>query len=802
MAVNTRIQLRRGTKSQWETGLNWLAEGEIGYETDTGRFKIGPQSGAYWSSISGYAGGSALVSQSGIGFTLDQASNAYTLYSVVTGINGGQDGITFQSLPLSGLLNNTSASGTYYRIGLSTKLENFHDLSGSGIVSQDGSSFNARTLTSSNNNISITNGNGVNGDPTFALNSSLTGLSSISGNSTGSLNIISYSGINLEPGNSIVNISGDLWVHGTTTLNDIDIVGLVNITSDSSISMSANPLVLGSNDRPDVYFNTTPKVGPTGGTLGTNLFPVSLSGHIHTTGDIINFCSGVANCVDTALIVSTGLRSDFSSGTNTLQLALSGQAATLHSFTGSGLLARTAGPNNNGTFAARSIAQGTNITVTNGDGISANPTVTLNSSITGLTDVKSSNFYATTLYPNAGQSSITINSDVGITGNLTVSNLTVTGTTTTVNSTSITVQDPVIVLGGTGTISADNLDRGILLRYWDGSAAATGFMGLDYTSKEFTFLSSITGTINGNDYGQGTLGTLKAGLLSVTGSVTSNSITVTGATASTLATFDANKNLVSYTWPTLTAGSGLASTTTAIKDSPTINIGQGDGISVSADAIAVDATVVRTSGSQTVSGVKTFVNAIQFGSGITSSGTNNIQAASTSTSGAYYPVFINDPNSTAVQLYSRTLAQTRTDLGSSLNTASTLVLRDSNGNFVAGTVSGTLAGNATTSTNSTSSSGIYISGIDLSLTSSSLLLVSTTGSTSNSQSPFIDSNLRYNPSGDILSLSNISGYLTSTYNGYSGATVGTTSLSGLVTIQSNSNAGSYLHNFIIDGGTP
>jgi hypothetical protein len=41
MPVNTRLQLRRGSASSW-TGTNpILYAGEIGYETDTGRFKIG-----------------------------------------------------------------------------------------------------------------------------------------------------------------------------------------------------------------------------------------------------------------------------------------------------------------------------------------------------------------------------------------------------------------------------------------------------------------------------------------------------------------------------------------------------------------------------------------------------------------------------------------------------------------------------------------------------------------------------------------------------------------------------------------
>lgn len=37
----TRIQLRRGLSSEWEAENPTLAEGELGVETDTGKFKIG-----------------------------------------------------------------------------------------------------------------------------------------------------------------------------------------------------------------------------------------------------------------------------------------------------------------------------------------------------------------------------------------------------------------------------------------------------------------------------------------------------------------------------------------------------------------------------------------------------------------------------------------------------------------------------------------------------------------------------------------------------------------------------------------
>lgn len=818
MARNTKIQLRRGLSTEWVSNTI-LAPGEIGFELDTGKFKIGATglgltTGSNWGDLP-YAGGSALISNTGIGFKFNNSNNAYTLYSYITGITGGQDGITFQTLPLSGLLNDTTVSGTYYTIGLSTKLENFHDLSSNGIVVQTGNNgFAARSVSGLNNNISITNGDGVSGNPVVGLNPSITGITSITG--VNGFRIAASSGINIDAGAGVVNVD-DLNISGTLYVGqNIDISLAASVLARGPIVYSGNPTIYSGS----VYYSQTPFVGPTGG----GAVPVSLSGHNHVYTDITNFCSGVASCVDTALTVSTGLRADFSS--NTLQLALSGQAATLHSFTGTGLMVRTSGPDNNGVFSARSIAQGTNISVANGDGVSANPTISLNASITGLTDVKSSNIYATNIYATDGQNTLNIYApSVNVTGNLTVANLTVTGITTTVNSTTITVQDPVITLGGTGVISgADNLDRGLQLRYWNGSAAATGFMGWNNQSSEFIFLSSTTGTIGYNDYGAGTFGRVKVGSLVSTGSISGTDLYATNQTAHRVAVFDANSMLFSTGVLTselthltgvtssikdqlnskassgvaLTAGNGLTGGG-SLSGNLSFDVGAGDGISVASDSVGVDATVLRTSGVQTISGVKTFSVAPIFSGGLTSSGTINLQVASTASSGTHFPVFVSDPTAASQQLVSRTLAQMRTDLGTSLNTGDRLVLRDTNGNFGAGNITGTLIGNASTATNATSASGIYISGITSSDPLVSIVLVA--DQTASSQLPFIDSGLQYNANDDILILKNISGTLNIPFNGYTSPAYSSTSISGIIPMN-GPVSGTYLYNFIIDGGTP
>jgi hypothetical protein len=60
MAVQTQIQTRRGTAASWTSTNPTLAAGEFGYETDTGKFKIGNGSTA-WAALAYSAGATAVT---------------------------------------------------------------------------------------------------------------------------------------------------------------------------------------------------------------------------------------------------------------------------------------------------------------------------------------------------------------------------------------------------------------------------------------------------------------------------------------------------------------------------------------------------------------------------------------------------------------------------------------------------------------------------------------------------------------------------------------------------------------------
>ena len=89
-----------------------------------------------------------------------------------------------------------------------------------------------------------------------------------------------------------------------------------------------------------------------------------------------------------------------------------------------------------------------------------------------------------------------------------------------------------------------------------------------------------------------------------------------------LSGFVANEH-IDHSGVTLTAGDGLTGGGT-IAASRSFAVGAGDGISVAADAVAVDTSVVRTTGTQTIGGAKTFSADAIFSGNITVNGSQTI----------------------------------------------------------------------------------------------------------------------------------------------------------------------------------
>jgi hypothetical protein len=118
--------------------------------------------------------------------------------------------------------------------------------------------------------------------------------------------------------------------------------------------------------------------------------------------------------------------------------------------------------------------------------------------------------------------------DVIADGNVTIgNNLTVNGTFTTIDSTTITIQDPIVTLGGYQTLTVnDNKDRGIEFRYYDGSSKI-GFFGYDNTTGNLIYVKDATNT---NEVFTGTYGTIEAATFKSTVANGTAPLTVTSTT--------------------------------------------------------------------------------------------------------------------------------------------------------------------------------------------------------------------------------------------------------------------------------
>lgn len=188
-------------------------------------------------------------------------------------------------------------------------------------------------------------------------NTPASGLRSIIDGTTGSGALVFQSSPTFNNG---VTISGDLTVTG------------------SGVSFSQASLVLTS---------LTAFSGNFTNALTLSGIPVSVNGHQHTYTpgqgfiDIPNFCSGVADCVDTELLAGNGIQLSYSdSPSKSLTIALSGVAANLHALADSGIVVKKS----DNTFVGRSLSSGNNINILNANGVADNPIISLIPNVTGL----------------------------------------------------------------------------------------------------------------------------------------------------------------------------------------------------------------------------------------------------------------------------------------------------------------------------------------------------------------------------------------------------------------------------------
>ena len=191
MAVQTLIQVRRGTASQWVSINPILSAGEWGLETDSGRYKIGDGLTA-WTSLkysSILPNANDLVATSGLGATFGASGVPVTIS--VTGITTSQ-------------INNFGSAVSGIVSGMSISVEQVMDIIGTGIIGSSGIGIDYQD---SSNQI-VVNVTGIQSSQINDFNSSVSGLI----DSAVSTSIVAGNGVDIvyNSGNNTLTISSPL----------------------------------------------------------------------------------------------------------------------------------------------------------------------------------------------------------------------------------------------------------------------------------------------------------------------------------------------------------------------------------------------------------------------------------------------------------------------------------------------------------------------------------------------------------------------------------------------------------------
>jgi hypothetical protein len=177
----------------------------------------------------------------------------------------------------------------------------------------------------------------------------------------------------------------------------------LNSLTDVVITSATNGQVLSYNGTN--WVNATGGGGGGSGTVtsvatGTGLTggPITTTGTISLTGQALAVhnvaTSGFFVRTGTDTVVARSISGDSATGTSVTNgdgisaaptINLTGQALALHQLATSGVIARTG----SGTVAARTITAGPGIAITNGDGVSGNPTITARSTVLSQTSQSS-----------------------------------------------------------------------------------------------------------------------------------------------------------------------------------------------------------------------------------------------------------------------------------------------------------------------------------------------------------------------------------------------------------------------------
>lgn len=423
-----------------------------------------------------------------------------TTITASTGLTGGGD---------------LSANRTLALTGQALAL---HNLASNGIITRTGSGTVTNRSIAAGAGITVSNGDGVAGNPTVAV-----------AGQTAAIHNLATTGL-------VTRTAADTFVTRA-------------VTASTGIAVTNGDGVAGA-----------PTVALTGQALAIHNFA--------STGMLVR--TGADTFAARTITGSNGVTVSNGNGvTLAPDIALTGQALALHNLSANGLIVRTG----SGTVTNRSVAGGTGITVTNGDGVSGNPTPALTGQALSLHNNTTGG-----LFTRTGAGAITSRVIIGGNG------ITVTEGAGSTGDPTIAINTAVVMdLGSAQTASGAKTFTGAMV------ANSTLAVGGEFSVTKYgnTHLGNGTGTATTNYMTYGSAGnhywrtyngtayttrmTLDAsGNLNVTGSVTGSSFSGSGSSLTGV-------NAAQMSGITITAGNGLTGGG-ALSTSRTLTLGTPSAI--------------------------------------------------------------------------------------------------------------------------------------------------------------------------------------------------------------------------------
>ena len=382
--------------------------------------------------------------------------------------------------------------------------------------------------------------------------------------------------------------------------------------------------------------NTAVSAGSYGDAATVPNFTVNAQGQLTAAGEtavsitssaVTNFSEAVDDRVNALITAGTGISKSYNDGGNTYTLTITDSGVSAGSF-GSA----TAVPNYT-VNAQGQLTTATNTTIA----IPSSQITDFNSAVgsrvdaeltggTGITYSAGTIAIDSTVVTKAGTQ--TINGDKTFTGTVDLTGATIPGTVTfsgnivatnidTVTQTDSIITDNNIYLnqGGSDRDAKIQVEHSTANTYikWDEGTDRWQFSNNGSTDKNMLLLTDFSAG-SGIDYNSSTgqftadsteiRGLFSAGTgisLSGSGQFSTNDSAIVH---DNLSGFVANEH-IDHTTVSVTAGTGLTGGGT-IASTRTLNVIGGDGITANANDIAVDSTVIRTTGNQSLAGTKTF----------------------------------------------------------------------------------------------------------------------------------------------------------------------------------------------------